>query len=148
LGVVVIRRALELAKEHELDLVEIAPTAKPPVCRIMDYSKFKYDQAKKERRVKKNQHVVHLKQIRLKPNIGEGDYQIKLKQIAGFLEKKDKVKINMFFRGREMSHKELGERILVRLIADIAKYGQPESRLSMEGRVMYILLNPTAGKTP
>jgi len=143
LGVVVIRRALDLAQEHDLDLVEIAPTAKPPVCRIMDYSKYKYDQEKKERRVKKNQHVVHLKQIRLKPNIGEGDYQVKLKQIVGFLEKKDKVRVNMFFRGREMAHKELGQRILDRLIVDIAKFGQPEKDLSMEGRVMYVLFNPT-----
>jgi len=147
LGVVVIKRALDLAKEHELDLVEIAPTAKPPVCRIMDYSKYKYDQEKKERRVKKSQHVTHLKQIRLKPNIGEGDYQVKLKQIIGFLEKKDKVKANMFFRGREMSHKELGLRILERIITDVAKYGYPERNPAMEGRVMFIMLIPGAPKS-
>jgi len=140
------KRALDLAQEHGLDLVEIAPTAKPPVCRIMDYSKFKYDQEKKERRVKKSQHVIHLKQIRLKPNIGIGDYQVKLKQIIGFLEKKDKVKINMFFRGREMAHKELGQRILERVIADTVKCGQPDKSPSMEGRVMYILLNPISDK--
>ena len=143
---VVLKRALDLAKEHELDLVEIAPTAKPPVCRIMDYSKYKYDQAKKERRIKKNQHIVHLKQIRLKPNIGEGDYQIKLKQILGFLQKKDKVRINMFFRGREMMHRELGRRILERLITDTVEHGQPEASPSMEGRVMYIMLSPAAAK--
>jgi translation initiation factor IF-3 len=137
---------LETAQESGLDLVEIAPTAKPPVCRIMDYSKFKYDQEKKERRVKKSQHVTHLKQIRLKPNIGDGDYQVKLRQILGFLEKKDKVKVNMFFRGREMAHKELGQRILERVIADTAQYGQPDKDLSMEGRVMYVLLNPVSGK--
>ena len=136
-----------MAQENDLDLVEIAPTAKPPVCRIMDYSKYKYDQEKKERRVKKNQHITHLKQIRLKPNIGSGDYQIKLKQVIGFLEKKDKVKVNMFFRGREMAHKELGRGILERLIADTAEHGQPERSPSMEGRVMYILLNPLASKT-
>ncbi len=140
------KRALDLANEHGLDLVEIAPTAKPPVCRIMDYSKFKYDQEKKERRVKKSQHVTHLKQIRLKPNIGSGDYQVKLRQIVGFLEKKDKVKINMFFRGREMAHKELGRQILERIIVDVAKHGTPESPPSMEGRVMYILINPEASK--
>jgi len=147
LGVVILRRALDLAQEHGLDLVEIAPTGKPPVCRIMDYSKYKYDQEKKERRVKKSQHVTHLKQIRLKPNIGSGDYQVKLKQVIGFLEKKDKVKVNMFFRGREMAHKELGQRILERVIGDTAKYGQPEKDPSMEGRVMYILLNPISNKT-
>lgn len=146
LGVVVMRRALDLAQEHGLDLVEIAPTAKPPVCRIMDYSKFKYDQEKKERRVKKSQHIVHLKQIRLKPNIGGGDYQVKLKQIVGFLEKKDKVKVNMFFRGREMSHKELGRNILERLIADVAEIGHPENTPMMEGRVMFVLLDPGAVK--
>ena len=147
LGVVVIRRALDLAQESGLDLVEIAPTAKPPVCRIMDYSKFKYDQEKKERRAKKSQHITHLKQIRLKPHIGDGDYQVKLKQTIGFLEKKDKVKINMFFRGREMAHKELGQAVLERMIADTAQYGQHEKEPSMEGRVMYILLNPVASKT-
>lgn len=147
LGVVVLRRALDLAKEHDLDLVEIAPTAKPPVCRIMDYSKYKYDQEKKERRVKKSQHVTHLKQIRLKPNIGEGDYQVKLRQINGFLGKKDKVKVNMFFRGREMSHKELGQRILERIITDTAKHGYPERNPTMEGRVMYIMLIPGVQKS-
>ena len=146
LGVVSIRRALDLAQEHELDLVEIAPTAKPPVCRIMDYSKYKYDQEKKERRVKKSQHVTHLKQLRLKPHIGEGDYQIKLKQAIGFLDKKDKVKVNMFFRGREMAHKELGRDILERLIKDAAEHGTPEKAPSMEGRVMYVVLNPVSSK--
>lgn len=143
----VIKRALDLAQEKGLDLVEIAPTAKPPVCRIMDYSKYKYDQEKKERRVKKSQHVTHLKQIRLKPNIGEGDYQIKLRQIIGFLGKKDKVKVNLFFRGREMAHKELGQRVLERIISDTAPYGQPDKDLSMEGRVMFVLLNPVSGKS-
>jgi translation initiation factor IF-3 len=143
---VVIRRALDLAKEHGLDLVEVSPTANPPVCRIMDYSKFKYDQEKKERRVKRNQHVMHLKQIRFKPNIGEGDYQIKLKQAIGFLKKKDKVKINMFFRGREMMHKELGFKILERVVAEIAEYGQSEKNLAMEGRVMTVLIAPNASK--
>jgi len=146
LGVLVLRRALDLAQEDGLDLVEISPTAKPPVCRIMDYSKYKYDQEKKERRVKKSQHITHLKQIRLKPNIGAGDYQVKLKQIIGFLEKKDKVKVNLFFRGREMAHKELGQRILERIIADTAKHGQPDKELSMEGRVMFVLLNPISDK--
>ena len=108
---------------------------------------LKYDQEKKERRVKKSQHVTHLKQIRLKPNIGAGDYQIKLKQIIGFLEKKDKVKVNMFFRGREMNHRELGRNILDRIIVDVGKSGHPEYNPTMEGRVMYVLLNPGPSKT-
>lgn len=139
-------RALDLARQHELDLVEIAPTAKPPVCRIMDYSKFKYDQEKKERRIKRNQHVTHLKQIRMKPHIGEGDYQIKLRQAINFLKKKDKVKINMFFRGREMAHKELGEEIVKRVIADVAEYGQAEKAPSFEGRIMNVVINPVSVK--
>jgi translation initiation factor IF-3 len=146
LGVVVRDRALELARQHELDLVEIAPTAKPPVCRIMDYSKFKYDQEKKERRIKRNQHVTHLKQIRVKPHIGESDYQIKLRQAIGFLKKKDKVKINMMYRGREMAHKELGEQIVIRFVADLTEFGQAEKSPSMEGRVMSVVINPVATK--
>lgn len=141
-----IKRALDLAKEHEQDLVEIAPTAKPPVCRIMDYSKYKYDQEKKERKVKKNQHVTHLKQIRLKPHIGEGDYQTKLKQAIGFLDKKDKVKINMMFRGREMMHRNLGKDIIDRMVVDMKEYGTPENAPSMEGRTMYVVLNPYSDK--
>ena len=146
LGVLMVRRAIELAQEHGLDLVEVAPTASPPVCRIIDYSKYKYDQEKKERRIKKNQHVMHLKQIRLKPNIGDGDYQIKLRQARTFLEKKDKVKINMFFRGREMMHKDLGGKVLARMSADLVEFGQAEKNPVMEGRVMSIVISPNVSK--
>ena len=146
LGVVVLSRALDLAKEHNLDLVEIAPTAKPPVCKIMDYSKFKYDQEKKERKIRKNQRVTHLKQIRMKPRIDEHDYQIKLKNIQKFLAKKDKVKINMMFRGREMMHKDLGREILDRLVKDVGEIGQPEKNPMMEGRVMSLVLAPKSEK--
>ena len=144
LGVVGVRRAIELAQEHGLDLVEIAPTANPPVCRIMDYSKFKYDQEKKERKIKKNQKVVHLKQIRLKPHIDDGDYKIKLKQAIGFLQKKDKVKINMFFRGREMMHRDLAQRVLDRMVAEVAEHGQPEKSPLMEGRIMSVVIAPAS----
>lgn len=146
LGVVMVRRAIELAQEHGLDLVEVAPTATPPVCRIMDFSKYKYDQEKKERRVKKNQHVTHLKQIRLKPNIGDGDYKIKIKQATEFLKKKDKVKVNLFFRGREMMHRNLGEKVLSRVIADLTEYGQAEKAPAMEGRVMSVVIGPAGVK--
>lgn len=127
-------------------MVEIAPTAKPPVCRIMDYSKFKYDQEKKERKVKKNQKVTQLKQIRLKPNIDDHDYQVKLRQAISFLNKKDKVKVNMFFRGREMAHKDLGKKILERVMVDVAESGQAEKTPTLEGRVMSIILAPLAVK--
>lgn len=146
LGVVSVKRALELAQQHELDLVEIAPTAKPPVCRIMDYSKFKYDQEKKERRIKKNQKVVHLKQIRLKPHIEENDYQVKLRQILGFLKRKDQVKVNMFFRGREMMHQDIGRGILDRIVRDVAGIGQTDKPPMVEGKVMSVVLQPASEK--
>jgi len=146
LGVVLLRRALELAAEHNLDLVEVAPTGKPPVCRIMDFSKYKYDQEKKERRVKKSQKISHLKQIRIKPHIDENDYQVKLKQAIAFLARKDKVKVNLFFRGREMAFKEKSRRLLERFIADISFYGQIEKSPMMEGRVMSVVIAPKTDK--
>ncbi len=146
MGVVVINRALELAREHNLDLVEVAPTAKPPVCRIINFSKYKYDQEKKERKVKKGQHVTHLKQIRVKPHIEENDYQVKLRQVLAFLEKKDKVKINLFFRGREMSFKDIGRRIIDKFIADIGDHAQMEKAPMMEGRVMSVVFLPKSDK--
>ena len=147
LGVVTLYRALELAEEYELDLVEVAPTANPPVCRIMDFSKFKYDQEKKERRVKKNQHIVHLKQIRVKPHIDDHDYGIKLRQAIGFLDKKDKVKINLMFQGREMAYKDKGRTLLERFIKDTAEHAQIEKDTLLEGRVMSIVLAPKGEKT-
>jgi len=146
LGVVLLRRALELAAEHNLDLVEVAPTGKPPVCRIMDFSKYKYDQEKKERRVKKSQKISHLKQIRIKPHIDENDYQVKLKQAIAFLARKDKVKVNLFFRGREMAFKEKSRRLLERFIADISFHGQIEKSPMMEGRVMSVVIAPKTDK--
>ncbi len=141
-----LKRALDLARENELDLVEIAPTGKPPVCRIMDFTKYKYEQEKKERRVKKKQHVMHLKQIRIKPRIDEHDYQIKLKHAIEFLEKKDKVKINLMFRGREMAFREQGRAVINRFIVDVGDRGQVEKTPSMEGRVMSVVISPKAEK--
>lgn len=146
LGILNVRRALELAQERNLDLVEIAPTAKPPVCRIMDFTKYKYDQEKKERRVRKHQKIVHLKQIRVKPHIEEHDYQVKLKQAISFLEKKDKVKINLFFQGREMSFMEQGQKILERFLADTSQYGEAEKTPQLEGRVLFVVLAPRSTK--
>ena len=147
-GVVSIRRALDMAIEQELDLVEVSPTSKPPVCRIMNFSKYKYDQEKKERRVKRNQKITHLKQLRLKPNIDEHDYHIKMKQAIEFLERKDKVKINLFFRGRELAFKDRGRAILEKAIVDVAQYGEPEKLPALEGNVMYVVINPKSGKAP
>ncbi len=147
LGVVLINRALELAKQHNLDLVEVAPSAKPPVCRIIDFSKYKYDQQKKERRVKKGQKITHLKQIRVKPHIEENDYQVKLKQAIAFLEKKDKVRVNLFFRGREVTFKEQGRRVIDKFVNDLTPHGQMEKEPAMEGRIMSVVFAPKADKT-
>ena len=141
-----IRRAIELAVEHGLDLVEVAPTAKPPVCRIMDFSKYKYDQEKKERRIKRNQHIAHLKEIRIKPHIDQHDYLVKLRQAITFLEKKDKVKLNLFFRGREMAFFQQGQRLLERFVQDLLDHGQVEKDPLMEGRVLSVVLAPKADK--
>lgn len=146
IGVLVISRALEMARGHGLDLVEVAPTAKPPVCRIIDFSKYKYEQQKKERRVKKSQKIVHLKQIRVKPHIEEHDYQNKLKQAITFLERKDKVKINLFYRGREMAFQDLGRRIIDKFISDMAAHGIIEKNPMMEGRVLSVVFSPKADK--
>jgi translation initiation factor IF-3 len=142
LGVMSIQRALELANQQELDLVEVAPSANPPVCRIIDYSKFKYDQEKKEREAKKHQKQGKLKEIRLKPNIDEHDYETKVKQVIAFLKKKDKVKVNLFFRGRQMEHLDLGRKILDKFIIDTQNDGQVEKEPALEGRVMSFVVAP------
>ncbi|MBN2831647.1 MAG: translation initiation factor IF-3 [Candidatus Omnitrophica bacterium] len=142
LGIVAIQKALELANQYDLDLVEVAPTANPPVCRIIDFSKFKYDEEKKEREAKKHQKQGKLKEIRLKPNIDDHDYETKLKHVISFLKKKDKVKINLFFRGRQMEHIDLGKKVLDRFIADLANDGQLEKKTALEGRIMYFVVAP------
>lgn len=142
LGVMSIQRALELAIQHELDLVEVASGATPPVCRITDFSKFKYDQEKKEREAKKHQKQSRLKEIRLKPNIDDHDYQVKLRQAITFLHKKDKVRVNLFFRGRQMEHLDLGRKVLDRFIADTQNDGQIEKEPSLEGKIMSFVVSP------
>ena len=142
LGVVTIQNALEIANQHELDLVEVAPQASPPVCRVIDFSKFKYDQEKKEREAKKHQRQSRLKEIRLKPNIDDHDYQVKVKHAIGFLKKKDKVKVSLFFRGRQMEHLDLGRKILDRFIIDIQNDGQVEKDPALEGRVISFMVAP------
>lgn len=142
LGVVPIQKALELASQNELDLVEVAPQASPPVCRVMDFSKFKYDQEKKEREAKKHQKQSRLKEIRLKPNIDDHDYQTKVKHAISFLKKKDKVKISLFFRGRQMEHMELGRKIVDRFIIDTQNDGQLEKQPLLEGRIISLVIAP------
>lgn len=133
---------MELANKYELDLIEVAGQAIPPVCKIGDYSKYKYELEKKERMSKKNQVKTHLKEIRLSPNIDIHDYQVKLKQLLGFLEKKDKVKVTILFRGRQMEHQDLGRKVMDRFIADSASTGQIEKNPVLEGRMLSVMMNP------
>lgn len=135
-----------MSNEYELDLVEVAPTAQPPVCRIIDFSKYKYDQEKKERKVKKNQHVTHLKQIRIKPHISDHDLDIKMKQAISFLEKKDKVKVNMVFSGREMSFRDQWKAVLDKIIAKTAEHATIEKQPLTEGRIISLVFAPKTEK--
>ncbi len=142
LGVMAPEQGLKLAQEAGLDLVEVAPQARPPVCRIMDFSKYKYEQEKKAKEAKKKQHAIHIKEIRIKPKIGENDYQVKLSFIKKFLERGDKVKVTLLFRGREMSHPELGTKVLDRLKLDIADAAQIEKPPLREGRAIIMVVAP------
>jgi translation initiation factor IF-3 len=146
IGVLPTHEALDRAMEEELDLVEVSPNADPPVCRIMDYGKFMYEQSKKESQAKKKQHVVHLKEIKLRPKIEEHDYQFKKNHAEKFLTHKDKVKVTVLFRGREMDHRELGKRIMDRMAEDLSHVGTVERPALMEGRIMVMILAPLTGR--
>jgi len=137
-----VQRALEISGQQDLDLVEVAPGATPPVCRIIEFSKFKYDLEKKERESKKHQKQGRLKEIRLKPNIDEHDFGTKVKQALSFLKKKDKVRVNLFFRGRQMEHVDLGRKVIDKFIVDTQGEGQMEKAPSMEGRIMSFVIAP------
>ena len=131
-----------MAEEAGLDLVEIAPTAQPPVCRILDYGKFRYQEAKKAHEAKQKQKQIQLKEVKLRPGTDENDYQIKLRNLVRFLGEGDKAKITLRFRGREMSHQEFGLRQLERLKADLEEIGQVEQMPKMEGRQMIMIIAP------
>lgn len=143
IGVVSTREALRMADEAEVDLVEIAPLAKPPVCRLMDYGKFKYQEAKKAHEAKLKQKQVQVKEVKLRPGTDENDYQIKMRNMVRFLEDGDKVKITLRFRGREMAHQEFGMRQLERVKTDLAELGQVEQMPKMEGRQMVMVIAPS-----
>jgi len=135
-------KALELAEEVDLDLVEIAPDAIPPVCRVMDYGKFLFELSKKKHAAKKKQKVIHVKEIKFRPGTEEQDYQVKLRNLTKFLSGGDKVKVTLRFRGREMAHMELGHKLLKRVEKDLEEYGSVEQFPKMEGRQMVMVLGP------
>lgn len=142
LGIVKIYDALRQAEEADLDLVEIAPTAQPPVCKIMDYGKFKYQESKKQHEAKLKQKQVQIKEIKFRPGTDEGDYQIKLRNLIKFLEEGDKTKITLRFRGREMAHQEIGMNQLRRVAGDLAELAVVEQFPKMEGRQLVMMLAP------
>jgi len=143
-GVVTPERAMELAEIAGLDLVEISPNANPPVCKIMDYGKFKYETQKKEAEARKKQKIIEIKEVKFRPNTDNNDYDVKMRNVFKFLENGDKVKITLRFRGREMAHQDLGRQLLERVAADTTEHGKVENFPKMEGRQMVMLIGPLA----
>jgi translation initiation factor IF-3 len=142
LGILPIEEALALARERELDLVEVAPNERPPVCRIMDYGKYKYQQAKRSQEAKKRQKVIQTKEIKMRPKTEEHDYQFKMRHARRFLEEGNKVKISLLFRGREMDHVDLGQRMLDRIIVDCKDLSSVEQQPRLEGQTLSLVLAP------
>ncbi len=141
-GVVTPQRAMELAEQVGLDLVEISPNATPPVCKIMDFGKYKYETQKKEAEARKKQKIIEIKEIKFRPNTDTHDYDVKMRSVFKFLENGDKVKITLRFRGREMAHQDVGRSLLERVAEDIKEIGKIESMPKMEGRQMVMMINP------
>ena len=146
LGIVATKDALNTAYEKNLDLVMIAPNSKPPVCKIMDYSKYRFDQMKKEKEAKKKQKVTEVKEVRLSPNIGDHDFDTKLKNASKFLQDGNKVKVSVRFRGREITHNELGRDVLLKFADAISSVGSIDKAPKMEGRSMVMFLQPKSNK--
>ena len=146
LGIMSAKAALELAMEKDLDLVKISPTADPPVCKLMDYGKFKFEQTKREREAKKNQHVVEIKEIRMSPGIDVGDFNTKLRNAQKFLTEGNRVKVTVRFRGREMAHTDIGRNLLTKFAEDCAEIATMDKSPKLEGRNMSMFLSPKAAK--
>ena len=142
IGIVSITEALRMAGDLDVDLVEIAATANPPVCRLMDYGKFKYQEQKKAAEAKSKQKVIEVKEIKFRPGTDDGDYNIKMRNIRRFLEDGDKVKVTLRFRGREMAHQQLGAQLLERVKEELAEIGTVEQFPKMEGRQMVMMIAP------
>lgn len=148
LGVMPLVEALQLADNAELDLVEVSPEARPPVCKIFDYSKFKFEQSKREREARRRQHTVHVKEIKFRPKIDQHDYFTKRGHVTRFLEEQAKVKVTIMYRGREMDHLELGRKILDRLVSELRELAVVESMPRVEGRNMVMMLAPRKAEKP
>ncbi|MBR1375963.1 MAG: translation initiation factor IF-3 [Cardiobacteriaceae bacterium] len=142
-GIVPIEQALDKAFELNLDLVEVAANAKPPVCKLMNYNKFRFEQQKKQKEARKNQKQIQIKELKFRPGTDVGDYQVKLRNLVRFLNDGDKVKITVRFRGRELAHQDLGQKLLDRIEAETAEIAVVEQKAGMEGRQMVMLLAPT-----
>ena len=147
LGIVPIQKAQDIAVEKGMDLVKIAPQAKPPVCKIMDYGKFRFEQAKREKEARKNQHVIEVKEIRMSPGIGENDFNTKLKNGQKFLQGGDRLKVTIRFRGREMAHTNIGEQLLRDFAAKCADIANLDKQPKLEGRNMSMFLSPKPQNT-
>ncbi|WP_083499891.1 translation initiation factor IF-3 [Tropicibacter naphthalenivorans] len=141
-GVVTPARAMELAERAGLDLVEISPNATPPVCKIMDFGKFKYEQQKRESEARKKQKIIEVKEVKFRPGTDVHDYQVKMRNVLKFLENGDKVKVTLRFRGREMAHQDLGRDLLQRVSEDVKEIGKVENMPKMEGRQMVMMIGP------
>jgi len=142
IGVVTLREGLIMAEEAGLDLVEVSPNAEPPVCKILDFGKFKYEAQKKKNEAKKKQKVIEVKEIKLRPNIDDNDYGVKMRNMRKFLEEGDKVKVTLRFRGRELAHQDLGMKVLERVRDDLEDLGKVEQIPKMEGRQMVMVIAP------
>ena len=146
LGIMSAAQALKIADERGLDLVKISPQAKPPVCKLMDYGKFRFEQSKREKEARKNQHTVEIKEVRMSPGIDVGDFNTKLKNAQKFLSEGNRVKVSVRFRGREMAHTEIGRDLLLRFAGQVKEIAAMDKDPKMEGRSMSIFLSPRAGK--
>ena len=146
IGVVTPERAMDLAEQAGLDLVEISPNAVPPVCKIMDFGKFKYEQQKRESEARKKQKIIEIKEVKFRPGTDVHDYNVKMRSVIKFLEGGDKVKVTLRFRGREMAHQDLGRELLERVAADITEVGKIENMPKMEGRQMIMMIGPLPAK--
>ena len=147
LGIMSAQAAMDIAAQKDLDLVKISPTANPPVCKIMDYGKFRFEQAKKDKEAKKNQHIVEVKEIRMSPGIGENDFNVKLKSTQKFIIDGDRVKVSVRFKGRQMAHTELGEALLKEFAEKCTEYAVLDKEPKLEGRSMSMFLSPKQSAT-